>query len=859
MSSAIGHLFGPGRLGPRAASLSAFAWLLLAFAPCAAAYDPPRAGPEGPRAMVLLSTATLPEIEAVKAAVQAEGGRVTLSFQTCLVVAFLPEEAAARIAARPEVLRVSFEPVPLASLGPLSRDQEASLALWNDYYMGLRRIEGAPHPIDGPGPGRSYACGIPVPAAYRQGVEGSPEKKGYGAGDLSTSEYMILDGQTSQHRDFQVNIVFPESNGAVDASTENWVFSDEYTTVTECIEGLEWWAARYAPARIWLVVYALWSVPTPWEPINRAHGFEATWVDDLMDTLGYGGSNYFYKVRNFDNNYFAGGTVTWRNTIFIVNSKNDADGNFTDGWFNYSYFGGPFLVMTWDNGWWGSANTDYLCAHETGHTFYALDEYASSGCTDTEGSGYLNVPNGNCENGGGTSVECIMRNNNRIEFTNGSVCSSTREAIGWRDTDADSIPNVVDHPPLLTMTHFSLPTTCDSTPTFTGSVVPEVEDNVNPLSYEPSGSSANEDISVNSVVDVEYRLNGGAWQAASPADGIWDEADEEFSFTTGSLGAQGANVIEARARNSRGIASAIASDTLTLVPCAVWTDDFEDGSAADWTIVNTGASISVDNAVARGSWSLGVSADAWPDSGAWARSPEPPVDLEQPYTVSFWFRWSTFHWSEWLVFGHVRLLIDQPSYPLKYDPVGNWSNLTGLGAAVFEGYIPANTWKPVSIEVTPAARRYSVTIDGSLLGTVTYDSTVVPAASVNLWENSGSGNWMTAWYDDFRVEGSPSSVLLAVEPGPGVFESALLAAPNPFNPETSIRYVLPRDGRATLRVYGIDGTLVRSLLDRVEAAGPHAVPWDGRDQSGRRAPSGTYVILLTTSGEAWAGKATLLR
>jgi hypothetical protein len=630
--------------------------------------------------------------------------------------------------------------------------------------------------------------------------------------------------------------------------------------ITAVFAGLEWWGDRYAPARLTISLATTWQVPIPWEPINHPHTFQSTWVDDLMDSLGSGGTNYYRKVRNFDNTYLVSEKTCWTNTLFVVNSKNDADGNFTDGWFDYSYFGGPFTVMTYDNGWRGNANTDYMTAHEIGHTFYARDEYASSGCTDAQTSGYLNVPNGNCENGGGISVECIMRNNTRDEYTNGSVCSYTWDALGWRDTDADSIPNIVDHPPILTLNGFASSLTCDSMPTYSGSVIPEVETNLNPLSFDSSGSSANENISVNSVQLVEFRMDGGAWQAAVPTDGTWDEADEAFQFSP-SLEPQTVSEIEARALNSRGLYSAVKRDTLLYMGGFDWNDGFEDGSALDWTIVNGGATISLDNTIAHGgTWSIRVVGAAGAGQGATADSPAlaPNIDTSKPYTISFWFRYSDFHWARFVLFGHVRIIIDYPWLPLWYDPVGNWTGLVQLGGA-FQNYIPANTWKKVDISVNPATRQYTITIGGGLVGTASYNVSVVPTSTLSFADHYSVTDFLDAWYDDFRVAGCPTATETPIAESEGQAALQLFVSPNPSGRTAVVRYQLPHAGPSALDVFDVAGRLVRTLTGEEHGAGPHTLSWDCRDGRGEPVPAGVYFVRLRAAGEATSRKIVLLR
>jgi len=88
---------------------------------------------------------------------------------------------------------------------------------------------------------------------------------------------------------------------------------------------------------------------------------------------------------------------------------------------------------------------------------------------------------------------------------------------------------------------------------------------------------------------------------------------------------------------------------------------------------------------------------------------------------------------------------------------------------------------------------------------------------------------------------------------------ALSAYPNPFNPSTQIRFTMREAGLATLRVYNLNGQLVRELLHEHRAAGEHAVPWDGHDNRGMAAASGVYFIRFEAGNEVKQSKVMLVR
>ena len=82
-------------------------------------------------------------------------------------------------------------------------------------------------------------------------------------------------------------------------------------------------------------------------------------------------------------------------------------------------------------------------------------------------------------------------------------------------------------------------------------------------------------------------------------------------------------------------------------------------------------------------------------------------------------------------------------------------------------------------------------------------------------------------------------------------ETVLLANyPNPFNPETWIPYQLSVPAEVTLRIYAINGALVRTLALGPMAAGIYqsrsrAAYWDGRNDMGESVASGLYFYTLT--------------
>ena len=69
-------------------------------------------------------------------------------------------------------------------------------------------------------------------------------------------------------------------------------------------------------------------------------------------------------------------------------------------------------------------------------------------------------------------------------------------------------------------------------------------------------------------------------------------------------------------------------------------------------------------------------------------------------------------------------------------------------------------------------------------------------------------------------------------------------SPNPFNARTDVIYEIASRQHIEIQVVDLRGRVVRRLHSGVEEPGRHAVSWDGADDSGRSAASGTYVCRL---------------
>lgn len=82
--------------------------------------------------------------------------------------------------------------------------------------------------------------------------------------------------------------------------------------------------------------------------------------------------------------------------------------------------------------------------------------------------------------------------------------------------------------------------------------------------------------------------------------------------------------------------------------------------------------------------------------------------------------------------------------------------------------------------------------------------------------------------------------------------------PNPFNPETTIKYTIKESGDVNIIVYNILGQKVKTLVNRYFDAGIHEVKWDGTNICGNRVSSGVYFYRLVVNGKVVDTKKMLM-
>ena len=83
--------------------------------------------------------------------------------------------------------------------------------------------------------------------------------------------------------------------------------------------------------------------------------------------------------------------------------------------------------------------------------------------------------------------------------------------------------------------------------------------------------------------------------------------------------------------------------------------------------------------------------------------------------------------------------------------------------------------------------------------------------------------------------------------------------PNPFNPETTIRYSVKEATPVSIDIYNVKGQLVKTLVNENKASGHYSVTWNGRDNNNLPVSSGVYFYKMLAGKYSSTRKMILMK
>lgn len=166
-------------------------------------------------------------------------------------------------------------------------------------------------------------------------------------------------------------------------------------------------------------------------------------------------------------------------------------------------------------------------------------------------------------------------------------------------------------------------------------------------------------------------------------------------------------------------------------------------------------------------------------------------------------------------------------YGLERFRVGVSTNVNAL-PATFQYVTGANEYVEAPLEWTE----------------YTYDLSAWDGQNVYITIRCVSNDAFIFYVDDVSIHGVGGSVDNSDITTPVVATELKGNYPNPFNPETTIKYSVSGNTPVSIEIYNVKGQLVKTLVNETKGTGNYSEVWKGLDNNNRPVSSGVYFFKM---------------
>ncbi|MDI6808721.1 MAG: T9SS type A sorting domain-containing protein [Candidatus Eisenbacteria bacterium] len=388
--------------------------------------------------LVLLSTDDVRFQASLRNGIELEGGRVALIFPPRVLMGWFSDERGRSLIGTPGVRGVFRGPIDVSSLDDIDASALQAINFFNSAVSGeLEKKLAAEWKAQEPGVLRDDSYPHPE-VSYFDYIENL--KRAFSAQDSRGTDDVLwrLPREVEGNSDNMVGTVtvtffFVESNGdSTDENKYTWSAPAHTEILNKAASGLAWWVSQ-ANSYGRSLSFTIIDYPgtdsrcqTWYEPVLHPSTDAYNWVAEIMGKFGYTGS-HITRVAAYNTWARANYGTDWAYSVFVEYNPPPAPSQFTNGYAAWAYLGGPYTNLLYRSFGW---SFDIVFTHESGHIFWACDEYYEAGYGGCTSCGICShgVINGNCEYCNTQSVPCMMKANSP------SLCTFTPGHIGWFST-----------------------------------------------------------------------------------------------------------------------------------------------------------------------------------------------------------------------------------------------------------------------------------------------------------------------------------------------------------------------------------------------------------------------------------------
>jgi PKD repeat protein len=205
----------------------------------------------------------------------------------------------------------------------------------------------------------------------------------------------------------------------------------------------------------------------------------------------------------------------------------------------------------------------------------------------------------------------------------------------------------------------------------------------------------------------------------------------------------------------------------------------------------------------------------------------------------------------------LRLNSGKPSWCTEIEPVGGCFTIGDVVASSIVLKYPAG----MGAGIAAASGKNSLGSDLNQNGIEEFTACFSKAALRPLFAGLPSGeNFVTVSVEGALTTGGRFAATGTIRIFATGGALAASVTPNPLHSAGELQFLTSAPGALRVRLFDIQGRLVRTLLDEPAArAGSHSVPFDGRDGSGSALPAGIYFYRIETPEASTDGRLVIAR